>query len=42
MAKVKSATRGLSIPEKIAVGRDHVTALTGNTSVTVDPAKLTA
>lgn len=42
MAKVKSGTNRLSISEKIAVGRDRITALTGNTSVPINQAKLTA
>jgi len=41
MPKVKSGTLYLSISEKISVGRDRITALTGNTNVTVNPDKLT-
>ena len=41
MPKVKAGTARKTISEKIAIGINRVTALTGNTSVAVDPAKLT-
>lgn len=42
MPKAKSGTTRLTLSEKVSVGRDRVTALTGNTNVNVEPSKLTA
>ena len=41
MAKIISGISRLILSSKVAVGRDRVTALTGNTNINPDPAKLT-
>ena len=41
MAKAISGISVLSISDKVAVGKDRVMALTGNTNINPDPAKLT-
>lgn len=41
MAKAISGISVLSLSEKVAVGKDRVIALTGNTNISPDPAKLT-
>ena len=41
MSKLKSAIFDLTLSEKVVTGRDRITALTGNTELNPDPAKLT-